>query len=91
MKTKIGVMGGSAIDAARPEAAQTLTEKAEALARAIAKRDAVLLTGATTGVVYVVGKTAHDEGAFHIGISPGPTLYTGSGEKFFAINPWASR
>ena len=71
MKTKIGVMGGSAIDAARPEAAQTLTEKAEALARAIAKRDAILLTGATTGVVHVVGKTAHDEGAFHIGISPG--------------------
>ena len=71
MKIKIGVMGGSASEAGQPEAAQTLTEKAEALARAIAKRDAILLTGATTGVVYVVGKTAHDEGAFHIGISPG--------------------
>jgi len=31
----------------------------------------VLLTGATTGIVYVVGKTAHEAGAFHIGISPG--------------------
>jgi hypothetical protein len=30
----------------------------------------MLFTGATTGVVYLVGKTAHDEGAFHIGISP---------------------
>jgi uncharacterized protein (TIGR00725 family) len=69
MKSKLGVMG-SASEAGRPDAAQTLTEKAESLARAIAKRDAILLTGATTGVVYLVGKTAHDEGAFHIGISP---------------------
>jgi len=71
MKTKIGVMGGSASEAGRPEAAQIVIEKAEALGRAIAKRDIVLFTGATTGVVYVVGKTAHDEGAFHVGISPG--------------------
>ena len=28
-------------------------------------------TGATTGIVYVVGKTAHDAGCFHVGISPG--------------------
>jgi uncharacterized protein (TIGR00725 family) len=70
MKTKIGVMGGSVFEAGRPEAAQTLIEKAEGLARAIAKHEVLLLTGATTGVVYLVGKTAHDEGAFHIGISP---------------------
>ncbi len=31
----------------------------------------MLFTGATTGIVYVVGKTAHDAGSFHIGISPG--------------------
>ena len=31
----------------------------------------MLLTGATTGLVYVVGKTAHDAGCFHVGISPG--------------------
>lgn len=31
----------------------------------------MLLTGATTGIVYVVGKAAHDAGSFHIGISPG--------------------
>lgn len=30
----------------------------------------MLLTGATTGLVYVVGKTAHDAGSFHVGISP---------------------
>jgi len=69
MRIKVGVMG-SASEAGRPEAAQTLIEKAESLARAIAKREVLLLTGATTGIVYLVGKTAHDEGAFHIGISP---------------------
>ena len=30
----------------------------------------MLFTGATTGIVYVVGKTAHDAGSFHVGISP---------------------
>jgi len=61
---------GSASETGRPEAAQTLTEKAEGLARAIANRKVLLFTGATTGVVYLVGKTAHSEGVFHIGISP---------------------
>lgn len=63
MKIKIGVMG-SAEDT--PDA----TEKAEALGRAVAARDAILLTGATTGLVYVAGKAARDAGALHIGISP---------------------
>ena len=31
----------------------------------------MLLTGATTGIVYLVGKAAHDAGTFHIGVSPG--------------------
>ena len=69
MQIKVGVMG-SASEAGRPEAAQTLIAKAEALANAIASRPLILLTGATTGVIYLVGKTAHDAGAFHIGISP---------------------
>ena len=30
----------------------------------------MLLTGATTGIVYVVGKTAREAGVFHLGISP---------------------
>src|SRR5713226_1347235 len=69
MKTKVGVMG-SAAGSGRPEIATTVTEKAQALGYAIAKRDVILLTGATTGVVYLVGKTAHDAGVLHIGISP---------------------
>jgi len=64
MKIKVGVMGSAA------EAGDTLLNKAESLSTAIAKRDVILLTGATTGVVYAVGKQAHSAGTFHIGISP---------------------
>ena len=71
MKIRIGVMGSAASDSARLETGSTLVEKAERLARVIAGKDVILLTGATTGVVYVVGRTAHDAGSFHVGISPG--------------------
>ena len=63
-------MGSAAPESTRLDAGKALVEKGERLAQAIAKKDAVLLTGATTGIVYVVGKTAHDAGCFHIGISP---------------------
>ena len=71
MRIKIGVMGSAASESARLETGNTLVAKAERLAQAIASKDVVLCTGATTGIIYVVGKTAHDAGAFHIGISPG--------------------
>jgi len=60
---------GSASDG-QPGNRETLVVKATALGRAIAQRDVVLLTGATTGVVYVVGKAAHEAGGLHVGISP---------------------
>ncbi len=65
----IGVMG-SAGDAGGQDNKEALAEKAQALAHAIAERKLQLLTGATTGIVYVVGKAAHDAGTFHVGISP---------------------
>ena len=68
MKIKVGVMG-SASEAAG-DAADLLRDKSELLARAIAARDVILMTGATTGVVYDVGQRAHAAGAFHVGISP---------------------
>ncbi|HEU4873021.1 MAG TPA: hypothetical protein VFT44_07975 [Pyrinomonadaceae bacterium] len=71
MRIKIGVMGSAAPDSARLETGNTLVAKAERLAQVIAAKDVVLLTGATTGIIYVVGKTAHEAGGFHIGISPG--------------------
>jgi uncharacterized protein (TIGR00725 family) len=70
-KIKIGVMGSAATESGKPDTAAKLIQKAEQLAHAIASRDVVLLTGATTGIVYVVGKAAHDAGSFHVGISPG--------------------
>src|SRR6266446_5504157 len=63
MKLKVGVMGSA-------EEAPALGEKAQALGKAIASRNVILLTGATTGLVYATGKAAHDAGAFHIGVSP---------------------
>jgi uncharacterized protein (TIGR00725 family) len=71
MRIKVGVMGSAASESARLETGNTLVARAERLAQAIASKDVVLLTGGTTGIIYVVGKTAHDAGAFHIGISPG--------------------
>jgi uncharacterized protein (TIGR00725 family) len=71
MRTKIGVMGSAALDSARLDTGTGLVEKAEQLGQAIAKRDVVLFSGATTGIVYVVGKSAHEAGCFHVGISPG--------------------
>src|SRR5438876_5626295 len=69
MNIAVGIMG-SAGDGSPAGAKEALVEKAGAMAKAIAVRDVVLLTGATTGIVYVVGKTAHDAGTFHVGISP---------------------
>src|SRR5438034_2530504 len=64
MKIKVGVVGSAG------STAGGLRAKAESLARAIAARDVILLTGATTGVVYAVGKQAQAAGVFHVGISP---------------------
>ena len=75
MKIKVGVMG-SADDALPGGVAATLRERAEALGRAIAARDGlILLTGATTGLPHIVGTTAHREGALHIGVSPASNEY----------------
>jgi uncharacterized protein (TIGR00725 family) len=63
MKIKVGVMGSAE---ERPD----ISAKAEELGRAVATHHAILLTGATTGLVHVVGKAARDAGATHIGISP---------------------
>src|SRR6266568_1592626 len=65
MRIKVGVMGSAEkVNDASVEA------KATALGKAIANRDVVLLTGATTGLVYATGKAALNAGALHIGISP---------------------
>jgi uncharacterized protein (TIGR00725 family) len=69
MQIKVGVMG-SAGDLSVASGKEELATKANSLAAAIAERKLLLLTGATTGLVYLVGKAAHDAGTFHVGISP---------------------
>jgi len=68
MKIKIGIMGSAGETAASDKHA--LMGRAVSLAQALAAHDLQLLTGATTGIVYVAGKSAHDAGTFHVGISP---------------------
>jgi uncharacterized protein (TIGR00725 family) len=58
---------GSAEEAASSDISAT----ARALALEIARRNLILLTGATTGIIHLIGKAARAAGAFHIGISPG--------------------
>ena len=73
MKTTIGVMG-SASKELLGAADSLLNLAAQRLGRAIASRDVILMTGATTGIVYATGKAAADAGAFHVGISPAANL-----------------
>ena len=61
---------GSATDPGEGPPGDALREKASALGRALAGRDVILMTGATTGIVHLVGKTAQASGVFHVGVSP---------------------
>lgn len=61
---------GSADDALAGGVSEAVRERAESLGREIAARDLLLLTGATTGLTYIAGRSARAAGAFHIGISP---------------------
>ena len=69
MKRKIGLMGSAAEVSALPNC-EFLQLQAQDLGRAIAKSGSVLLTGATSGLVYEVGKAARANHGFHIGVSP---------------------
>ena len=69
MKIKVGVMGSAS--EVEPALRQNLENKLAQLAAAFAERDVVLFTGATTGIIYEMGKAARAAGVFHVGISPG--------------------
>jgi len=69
MKIKVGVMGSA--EAEQGLHGDDLRERAVTLGQALAAHDLILLTGATTGLVYIVGKAAHEAGVFHVGVSPG--------------------
>lgn len=69
MKIKVGVMGSAAAEAGG-FADDRLRETAARLGESLAAHDLILLTGGTTGLVYLVGQVAHDAGVFHVGVSP---------------------
>src|SRR6185295_5354206 len=72
-KPKIGVMGSSAKNENQVDA-ERLTALSERLGRAIAERDCVLVTGATTGFPDLVSRAARQHGGWTIGISPALSL-----------------
>lgn len=68
MRIKVGVMGSAA--EIEPNQRAELNEKLTQLAAALAQHDAVLFTGATTGLLREIGIAARTAGVFHVGISP---------------------
>jgi uncharacterized protein (TIGR00725 family) len=70
MKITIGVMGSSTKERAGAEIDSRLAGLAARLGQAIADRDCVLITGATTGIPHLVSAAAKSAGAMTIGISP---------------------
>jgi uncharacterized protein (TIGR00725 family) len=70
MKVKVGVMGSADDTVPRGGIVGHLRAKAVALGRGLAARDVTVLTGATTGLPFLVGSTAHRAGAYHVGVSP---------------------
>lgn len=73
MRIKVGVMG-SAEDISHIAHGESLRLQVQHLGEAIARRDLFLLTGATTGLVYIVGDAARKAGATHIGVSPASSM-----------------
>lgn len=72
MKTKVGVMGSaSEIDASQRTHFESRVKQ---LIDAFAASGVVLFTGATTGLIYEIGKAARAAGVFHVGISPADSL-----------------
>jgi uncharacterized protein (TIGR00725 family) len=70
-KTVVGVMGASETDALTEADKIKLKDLAERLGAALATRDCILVTGATTGLPELVSKAFRNRGgAFAIGVSP---------------------
>lgn len=65
-KPKICVSGAAALDPCCPK----IKEIGRELGREISRQDAILLTGATTGVPFYVTEGFKEEGGFSLGFSP---------------------
>jgi uncharacterized protein (TIGR00725 family) len=69
-KPVVGVMGASANDALSAADAERVRTLAEDLGAAIARRDCILVTGATTGLPHMVAQAFRKNGGFALGVSP---------------------
>ena len=69
-KPVVGVMGASANDALNQSEAQRVKQLAEELGSVLARKECVLVTGATTGLPDLVAKAFRARGGFAVGVSP---------------------
>jgi uncharacterized protein (TIGR00725 family) len=69
-KPVAGIMGASENDALSESENARVKELAEVLGAALARRDCILVTGATTGLPDLVAKAFRRSGGFALGISP---------------------
>ena len=72
-KVKVGVMGASGGELPAEEKTR-LETLAEQLGAAIAERDCVLITGATTGLPDMVARATRNHGGLTVGVSPAENL-----------------
>jgi uncharacterized protein (TIGR00725 family) len=69
-KPVVGVMGASENDALTESEKARLRDLAEVLGAALAQRECILVTGATTGLPDLVARAFRRAGGFALGISP---------------------
>lgn len=69
-KPVVGVMGASANDALTAAEAERVKNLAAQLGVALARRNCLLITGATTGLPDLVARAFRDNGGFALGVSP---------------------
>ena len=69
-KLIVGVMGASANDALSAAETNRVKALAEELGVAIARRNCILITGATTGLPDLVAQAFRKNGGFALGVSP---------------------
>jgi uncharacterized protein (TIGR00725 family) len=69
-KPVVGVMGASVNDALTEAEKISVQDLAESLGAALAERDCILVTGATTGIPELVARAFRNHGGFALGMSP---------------------
>jgi uncharacterized protein (TIGR00725 family) len=70
-KPVVGIMGASANEGLTGSEEQRLAALAEELGAVLARRECLLITGATTGLTHLVAKAFRARGGFALGVSPG--------------------